>query len=1093
MSLNTSFKGRIIQIVDALDFGDAVSNQVIALDIIFKQFGLHSEIYSEFAHSLVEKHRAPLGSLAVTDKDVVIVHFCIGSNHMVPCLDSFRCTKILYYHNITPHEYFPQGSRSFELCVLGRKQLPSLVKKCHYFWSVSAFNQQELLDLGAPANRCSVVPIAVRAETISQMCQSREVGKWLFIGRIVKNKDQLSLIRLFHRVRIRHKELARDLFLVGSFDPNDPYASEVKAEIESLGLSQSVHLLGKVEQGVISSLLQSSSVFVSLSKHEGFCVPVIEAANAGLPVAALATTALPETMGFCPGLAQEEQELEALIVALHKNNTFATSLQRAQALNAQRFTTTAVAEQVALALAIILPRPNQHKTISIVICTHNRADLLGRCLDYLQHQTTSGYEVIVVDNASTDETAELIRSYGQRIKSATVTQLNLSKARNAGIAMAAGDLIGFIDDDALPFDNWGELCLTEFNERPLCTAACGGPVYYAGSLTFQAQDNVVNRFGEAICNAGTKEIGSAEWYRYPTGTNSVFRADILRDAGGFDEQFDYYLDESELSLRLQLNGFIVGYTSRLIVRHEFAQSLNRRGRWEYNWRSICTNTAYFAAAYSGKDTGDLRRYLHERFKKERVGPLEIAYSHGEISHEYLVESKRIIVGSVDAGLKEAERFPKTTVFEGSCHAPFGGYASAKLSSAPRRPLHICIITKEFPPFAPGGGVGTMYYHLASELILMGCKVSIVTPAERATAHTAGPFSVLPVQSEPLLHADPELSGMASNLNWSIAALKAVSRLHRAEQIDIVESALWDTEALAVALSPRPRCPKVVVRLVTPVPVSARLSDWNLTDRQLAFFRTAERQFISKADAVAPISKSIQSTVCSEYSIEPDPRWYHLPCGISYWPAFDVNHNYNSLDALTSILPNGFLGSKLVLFLGRLEGRKGIDTLLLAAKDFLTHCPDARLVIAGKDLGGYAEKAGQIAGPQLVDRIALLGEVTDHVRESLMSAAHCLVFPSKYESFGLVPLEAFKHGLPVVAARAGAIPEVVEDGKGGLLFEPDSPSDLSLKVRQIVTDPALHSRLAKAAKTVVRDSFSARKAAMQSCAMYDNVLHVSSPK
>lgn len=1093
MSLNTSFKGRIIQIVDALDFGDAVSNQVIALDIIFKQFGLHSEIYSEFAHPLVEKHRSSLDSLAVTDRDVAIAHFSLGSNHMVPCLGALCCTKILHYHNITPHDYFPRGSRSFELCLLGRQQLPTLVKDCHYFWSDSAFNQRELLDLGAPASRCSVIPIAVNAEIISQTSKSQELGKWLFIGRLVKNKDQASLIRLFHRIRTRRKELARDLFLVGSFDPNDSYTHEVRSEIDRLGLSDSVHLLGKVDQPVIDSLLGTSSVFVSVSKHEGFCVPVIEAANAGLAVAALATTAVPETMGFGPGLAQDEQELETLVMAIQNDPAFATSLQRAQARNAQRFSTAAVAEQVAEALAITLPRRDQHKTISIVICTHNRADLLHRCLDYLQHQTASGCEVIVIDNASTDKTAEVIRSYGQKIKSAAVPELNLSKARNAGIALAAGDLIGFIDDDALPFDNWAELCLSQFNERPLCTAGCGGPVYYAGSLTFQAQDNAVNRLGEAVCHASASEIGSADWYRYPTGTNSVFRTDILREAGGFDEQFDYYLDEAELALRLQLKGFIIGYIPPLMVRHEFAQSLNRRGRWEYNWRSICTNTAYFAAAYSGKDRDALRLYLHERFARERVCPLEIAYSNGEISNDYLVESRQIIARSVDAGLQEAERFPKTTDFGHNSRAPFMGFGPAKLSSAPHRPLHICIITKEFPPFAPGGGVGTMYYHLASELILMGHKVSVVTPAERVTAHTAGPFSVLPVQSEPLLNADSELSGVASNLNWSIAALKAVARLHRTEQIDIVESALWDTEALAVALSPRPRCPKVVVRLVTPLPVSARLSGWDLTDRQLAFFRTAERQFISKADAVAPISKSIQTTVCSEYSIEPDARWHHLPCGISYWPAFDVNHNYNSLDALTNILPNGFLGSKLVLFLGRLEGRKGLDTLLLAAKDFLTHCPDTRLVVAGKDVGGYAEKAGQIAGPQLVDRIALLGEVTDHVRESLMSAAHCLVFPSKYESFGLVPLEAFKHGLPVVAARAGAIPEVVEDGKGGLLFEPDSPSDLSLKVRQIVTDPALHSRLAKAAKTVVRDSFSARKAAMQSCAMYDNLLQVSSPK
>ena len=112
MLLNTKFKGRIFQIVEALDYGDAVSNQVVALGLMLKELGFTTSIYSKWHHSNVEMLRSNLDELDPTDEDVVILHYAGYSDHMLPFIQELRCTKVCVYHNITPHNFFQQIGRA---------------------------------------------------------------------------------------------------------------------------------------------------------------------------------------------------------------------------------------------------------------------------------------------------------------------------------------------------------------------------------------------------------------------------------------------------------------------------------------------------------------------------------------------------------------------------------------------------------------------------------------------------------------------------------------------------------------------------------------------------------------------------------------------------------------------------------------------------------------------------------------------------------------------------------------------------------------------------------------------------------------------
>jgi glycosyltransferase involved in cell wall biosynthesis/GT2 family glycosyltransferase len=1080
------FGGRIIQLLDALDYGDAVSAHCLWLHRLLTRMGHRSLVLSKWYHEEVAKHRRDLDSVEVTDRDILILHFSGHSAHAWPHMAAQRCTKVLLYHNITPHAFFPQDSDLHDHCLKGRQQLVEVVRGCHFHWGVSAYNVAELREHGATEASSAVVPIVVdaMASEIPRAPEPRPAGGWLFVGRVAANKAHADIVRAFANVRRQVPELARELVFVGGYDEREATFRAAQAAITEAGLGDSVRFLGKVSDREVQQAYASASVYVSASRHEGFGVPLIEAVHHGVPVVALDSSAVGETLGAGPWLVPRVEELSGAVVRIGRDPALRQQVLKAQARNAERFMPDAVLQRLATALAAIVPEPERFRTVSIVICTYNRADLLDRCLDYLKYQTNRRFEVVVVNGPSDDGTDDVLERYRGQIKLAVNPQRNLSVSRNLGIELAAGDLIAFIDDDALPFDDWVDTLLREFNGRPLTTAGLGGPVYYAGSLEFQAQDIGINAFAESNTKIQSNEVGRNGWERSLLGTNTCFEAGALRAVRGFDEQFDYFLDESELCFRLQRSGRLVAYSPDLFLRHEFAQSHNRSGKFKYNWFTICKNTAYYVAAHSGLEGRKLEQYLAERMQQERIAPLDGAVAAGELPQadrdRFVAEIRR----GVQQGLQDARHFPRTRELA-KRPPPWKDFvAAAPAEGDPQAgdPLHVCLITKEFVPFTGAGGIGTLYYNLASELLLMGHRVTVLTPAEKDSVYQRGRFVLRYVRKRYVCEDTLGTPGFVNNLNWSSSALHALAALHAEQPVDVVDSALWDAEALATALVPRGKRPPLVVRLVTPLPVAARLNEWNVPEYEYSLYCAAERRLIEAADAVVPISDSIADTIEKEHQLKRDERWVRSHCGIAYWPFFESHLGYAELGEVNGqklALPEGV---PMVLFVGRLEGRKGVREMLAAAEGFLAAVPAAHLVLAGRDIDGFAAKAAAEMPAELLKRVRFLGQVDDPTREKLLHAAHCVIFPSRYESFGLVPLEAFVHGVPVVAARAGAIPEVVAEDECGLLFDPGDADDLAAAVQRLLTEPGLRERLSAGARRQIR-RFSSRASALRAVALY----------
>ncbi len=214
--------------------------------------------------------------------------------------------------------------------------------------------------------------------------------------------------------------------------------------------------------------------------------------------------------------------------------------------------------------------------VSVIVVSRGRPEALARCLRGIAAMDGGPFEVVVVADPAG---IAAVAPYAGRVKTATFDEANIARARNTGLGLAAGEVVAFIDDDAVPEPTWAVRLAAPFADPRV--GAAGGPVIGRNGISLQWGPGAVDRMGqrlplrthptEAEVHRGTAGLGIKT-----EGTNMAFRRDLLCRIRGFDGRFAFYLEESDVNLRLGAMGVPVAHVPGAVVHHGFAASARRR-------------------------------------------------------------------------------------------------------------------------------------------------------------------------------------------------------------------------------------------------------------------------------------------------------------------------------------------------------------------------------------------------------------------------------------------------------------------------------------------------------------------------------------
>ena len=355
----------IHQLVAGFSNGDAISNESLVLRDVFRSWGFASEIFSEARRILPELRKQAHDIAAYEEQskpdDVALLHLSIGSavNTLFPKLP---CRKAILYHNATPSHYFdlvnPETARNL---AVGREQIKSLAGAAEVNMADSRFNADEMVEMGY--GHVDVLPLvldfdALTASRDAAISRRFDDGKTniLFVGRCVPNKRIEDALQAFYCYHRRVNPNSRFIH-VGSSAGSERYYYLLVARAKEMDL-QNVHFLGSVPQAWLNAAYARADLFLCMSEHEGFCIPVLESMAAGIPVLAYSAGAVPETMAGAGVLFHEKDyaAVAEMMGLLTSDSPLRKAILGAQRERIERYRARELAAELHELLSPVLPR-----------------------------------------------------------------------------------------------------------------------------------------------------------------------------------------------------------------------------------------------------------------------------------------------------------------------------------------------------------------------------------------------------------------------------------------------------------------------------------------------------------------------------------------------------------------------------------------------------------------------------------------------------------------------------------------------------------------------------------------------------------------
>ena len=295
--------------------GDAVGDSARHLRDLLRVRGHSAEIFALTCDETLRDEVRPFDDPEARIADATILHFAVPS----PMTEAFAALpggRILYYHNVTPAHFFaPYHAGLFRLAVEGRRELAGLVGRVDAALAVSEFNRRELEAMGFRPTGVLPLPLDLARLTRAprrpalEAALDDELTNILFVGRFAPNKRLEDHIRLAEHYK-RYVDADCRFLFVGRYDAVPRYHAAVRSLIVRYRMRPDRFVFtGPVPDADLAAFYRMADAYVSLSEHEGFCAPLLEAMAMDVPVLAYAAAAVPETLAGA-GVSFHPKDLE---------------------------------------------------------------------------------------------------------------------------------------------------------------------------------------------------------------------------------------------------------------------------------------------------------------------------------------------------------------------------------------------------------------------------------------------------------------------------------------------------------------------------------------------------------------------------------------------------------------------------------------------------------------------------------------------------------------------------------------------------------------------------------------------------------------
>ena len=646
--------------------------------------------------------------------------------------------------------------------------------------------------------------------------------------------------------------------------------------------------------------------------------------------------------------------------------------------------------------------------VSVIICTYNRWSYLHDLLKSLEQQSYPHFEVIVVNGPSTDETFH-VKELFPKVRYYQTHQRNISVSRNIGIRQAQGEIVIFIDDDALPGDSeWITRFVTTFkSDRRI--KAIAAPVKTGLTEVYEFYRTYGSFYGKVFFIWHDKFVETfdktpkSKQFPFDTGqgSNLAFCKKELIEIGGFDEYFVYYLDETDVICRLFKNGYETFNLKENVQRHFRGPSIIRGSGYNLRWLTIAKSTAYYGM--KNGNNGFFKRIA------------KVIYTL------FTDKSQEIITNYKNSNISFFDLINQLTKYY------YGGILGILAGIFKKRKfLHLI---SDLPD--------NKYINFKDiENIEKKYCIAVVAPCS-ANGETGG--------------AERFHEGLTNSMNTATTSADLVKVIIDESTFQAIEESYLRCFNLDLSGY------DAVISTKAPTFLVQHRNHINYHQHTIRVFYdmfqkhftnptktvSYQRDLIVKIDTGALNYPRVKMVFSQGNEIkERLQKWNEIPSEVLH-PAI----YFNSISS----------GSYDYVFMpGRLHPWKRVDLVIRAMR--FVQLP-VRLKISGT--GQDLERLMMMAGSD--DRIEFLGYVTDEVQAQLYANALVVPFVPVREDYGYITLEAFAHEKPVITCKDSGEPlQFVKDGITGFVVDPN-PKDIAKAIEYFVANPEMAKAMGKKGK------------------------------